>query len=207
MENLERTRKKAKQYWFNDGINEIGLGLVFLILGIYFFLMVSLKWTGLIRTIFDSSLLLVMLGTFWLINSGIKYFKENLTYPRTGFVSYERSRRLPKWVTGLIAGITGALIASLLARENLLRWLPALSGAVICLVLLLIAFRIQLFRFHILALLSLCYGLIFSNFEIEPMLGTSAVYSLCGISVLFSGVCILVTYIHSTSPPGNQSNE
>ena len=201
MDNVQKIKKRAFQYWFSDGLNEIGLGFVFVVLGIYFLLEDLLSQTGLFRLIVDSSLILVILGSLWLVNRGIRYFKENVTYLRTGFVTYDRTRHLPRWVTGLIAGITGALIACLLVQSNLLNWLPALTGGILSLVFLYLAFRVNLVRFHVLAILSLVFGFSFSWIDIDPTLGTSAVYLMTGFSTFVSGLSVLFRYLRNSPRP------
>ena len=76
MNTVEKTKKRTMQYWFRDGLPEIGMGFVFVVLSIYFYLQFKLSQSGLIRVILDISLILIILGSIWIVNTGIKYFKE-----------------------------------------------------------------------------------------------------------------------------------
>jgi len=207
MNESKNFKKRAIQYWFNDGLNEIGIGIVFLILAGYFYLESTIQKTGFLRLVLDISLILIILGSFYLVNQGIRYFKENLTYPRTGYVSYQRNRKLPRWLTGLIAGIIGALVAGLIIRGNLMNWLAALTGIFLSLVFIFLAFRVGLLRFHILALLLLGTGFALSSFNIDPTLGTSAVYFVGGVFVMLSGLITLFTYLRHTDKPDIEVHE
>ena len=199
MNSVEKTKKRSYQYWFRDGLNEIGIGIVFCILGIYFLLEFKLSQTGPIRFILDSSLILITLGSIWTVNRGIRFFKENLIYPRTGYVAYNNTRRLPRWVNGLIGGVVGAFFATFVISRNLIEWLPAITGIIISFVLLYIAFKINLLRFYILALLSFGSGILVSLMKIDSQLGICLVYSSSGIALIFSGLIFLIHYLRHTN--------
>ena len=201
MDALDKAKQRTFQYWFEDGLNEIGLGCLLLFLGLYFYLEATLSESGLLSTILDSSLILVILGGSWLLSRGVKYFKERITYPRTGFVAYAQKQRTPRRLAGGVAGLAGALIAAIVIQGNLLRWLSALTGIVLCLVMVFMGARANLLRFYLLAAIALAIGIAISLGNVGQAVGTSAVYALFGLAVLVSGICSLVRYLRQSSAP------
>ena len=197
MDELDRAKQRSFQYWYMDGLNEIGFGCLMLLLGLYFYLEGALSQTSTLRVILDSSLILVILGGAWLINRGIKYFKEKITYPRTGYVAYAQKRRPPRWLAAIIAGLAGAFFAAIIIQGNLLKWLPALTGIVLCLVMVFMAARANLLRFYLLAAVALIIGVVITLSNFEQSVGLSSVYALFGLSLLISGIRSLVLYLRS----------
>ena len=197
MDELDKAKQRSFQYWYMDGLNEIGFGCLMLLLGLYFYLEGALSQTSTLRVILDSSLILVILGGAWLISRGIKYFKEKITYPRTGYVAYAQKRRTPRWLTAIIAGLAGAFFAAIIIQGNLLKWLPALTGIVLCLVMVFMAARANLLRFYLLAAVALIIGVVITLSNFEQSVGLSAVYALFGLTLLISGIRSLVLYLRS----------
>ena len=207
MNTVEKTKKRTMQYWFRDGLPEIGMGFVFVVLSIYFYLQFKLSQSGLIRVILDISLILIILGSIWIVNTGIKYFKEKLTYPRSGYAVYNQTRRFPRWVNGLMGGIAGAFFAAFIVSNDLTKWLSAITGTVICFALFFIGIKVNLLRFYILSLLSFGFGLSISLLNPDSQLGSCLVYGFTGVAIIISGTITLISYIHHTQKPETLSHE
>ena len=207
MNALDKAKQRSFQYWFEDGLNEMGIGCLLILLGFYFYLGAVLPQNGILRTILDISLLLVIPGGAWLVSRGVKYFKEKITYPRTGYVALAQKRRAPLWLAGGISGLAGAFFAAIVIQGNLLQWIPALTGIIFCLVFVFIAARVNLLRFFILASISLAIGIAISMGDFGLSEGTSAVYFSLGLVVLVSGACNLAKYLRQTPAVKDPSHE
>ena len=58
---LNKTYLRTIQYWFEDGIAELGIGGLFLLLGIYFYLQATLE-NGFLADLLSASFALIFIG-------------------------------------------------------------------------------------------------------------------------------------------------
>src|SRR5512133_1902856 len=117
----EEIKKRAQRYWYEDGIWEIAFGLINALLGGYLLITAQFSWSGPLAIVLLLLQMAVIIGMFWSINKIVKYMKERITYPRTGYVAYRRpapGARLKRvlLMIGISAGI-GAFIAALSALK------------------------------------------------------------------------------------------
>lgn len=200
MDQMKHAQKRAFQYWYGDGLNELGFGALMLLLGLYFFLEGSLDPSNPLRFIIESGFVVIIVGGSLLVSKLVRAGKERLTYQRTGFIDYPR-RRAPAWTRALlglvIGGVTAALVSYLaLSNANIERWLPAVNGIIMASVFLYIGFRANVLRFLLLSLVSLAIGggiSVAGNIPGSP--GYGMFYLMAGLSVIFSGLCTLVDYL------------
>ena len=193
---LQKTEQRTKQYWFIDGLAEIGFGLICLLLGIYFFANAILPGEGPLVALLEGSLALIMIAGALLANRLVSNFKAHITYPRTGYVSYRRTRQVPRWVAGLIAGLIAVLITVLIASypgsEVLM---PAITGGFVSAVWLYIATKIGLWRLYAQSAASLFLGGGISLAGIGNTPGLALFYSLFAALMFLSGGLTLVNYL------------
>src|SRR4051812_38291481 len=107
---LNKTYLRTIQYWFEDGIVELGIGGLFLLLGIYFYLQATLENKLWVEQLSASFALVFILG-WYVIDSFIRSAKERITFPRTGYVAYKPDMSNKKYVRLVLAIIVGALVA------------------------------------------------------------------------------------------------
>ena len=144
---LNKTHLLTIQYWFEDGIVELGAGGLFLLLGIYFYLQATLEIKFLAEML-SVAFALVFIGGWYLTGRFIRSAKEHITFPRTGYVAYKRDKITKKPLRLALAMIVGALVSGalivLVARRPLgMDIMPAATGLVIALVLGLIGDRVE----------------------------------------------------------------
>jgi len=128
---VQKTIRRTRQYWHVDGFAEIWVGLLFLLIGLIFYgqaLVPARSAAGISLQFAFPALFLVGM---WIARPLIKGLKERVTYPRTGYVAYQRPPRRTRLIGGAVAAIIAVLIASLVARGRpvLLDWIPAGEGS------------------------------------------------------------------------------
>lgn len=194
----DKAQKRAVGYFFEDGLTEIALGGVFLVLGLYFFGQAVLPESSSLRSWLDASFLLVFLGAFYMARRVVRFLKSRVTYPRTGYVSYKpkkdarRRRKLAAVTGGLIAGLLSSLMA---ISPNVRSWLPAVNGFFLGAAILLIAYRVGVVRFYLLAAVSALTGFAVAAAGVGDIKGVSLYYAVFGAAVLLSGAAALVVYL------------
>ncbi|MCE1255279.1 MAG: hypothetical protein LWX83_17235 [Anaerolineae bacterium] len=210
---VKDVQKKAMQYWYVDGLSELSVGLLFLLLGLTYWL-VNI-WPHPQRGFFLGLLLpLIQLGLFLAGAWVVRELKKRLTYPRTGFISYRRpplKKRLPRTLFSMLAAlIVSALTIGLLSylmingflSDNWITTVTAFFIAIICLVF---NASIRLTRFYILALYVFLAGLFISLSGINPDISNPCFLMLVGVGWLVSGAVTLYVYLKNTSPLSNEA--
>ena len=84
---IKDIEKRTRQYFYEDGFIEIAVGILFLMLGGYFFATVALPATSRIKSWLDASFVLVILAGLFLVGRLVRFLKFRITYPRTGYVA------------------------------------------------------------------------------------------------------------------------
>ncbi len=198
---IDQAVRRARRYWYVDGLNEIAIGGLCLLLGIYFQVQGNLQIAALLREMLEIGLVLIIIGGVFLINKAMKFLKEQITYPRTGYVGYRHPSLFRRLATGLLAAAIAAVISAVLMIAPVgLDWMAGLTGLILAAVWLFIAWRLQLSRFLVLSLVSLGGGVFLALTQLDGIAGVSAIYFLEGAALLVSGGLTFWAYLRGTQP-------
>ncbi len=193
---IDKTRLRALQYWYVDGLTEIAFGGILLILGVYFYAQAVLPQETLLYQLLNIGFILIVVGSGLFAGRFVSLLKKRLTYPRTGYVAYLKARRRHRWIGVFLAMGIGALVAGLLAAAPAsLAWMPAITGLILAGALLCLGYRFGLLRFYLLSLLVLVTGISLALAGIGDSLGTAIFYALAGFALLLSGSLTLWAYL------------
>lgn len=212
MENdISKIEKRVQQYWYTDGISELIVGGVFILLGLFFAGKEWLPEGSLGRTLFESSLAIVLIGgalaARWLIN----YMKIRMIYPRTGYVSYriDQPHANRRRILGVITGAVVAALVIILAKfVGSIDWLPGLSGVLIGFILVFVKGKVSgMGRFYILAAFSVLLGFMLSFSGLLLGYRLALLYGLMGLAFLFSGGITLRGYLSQNPLLHDSQNE
>lgn len=207
---LTKTKLRAIQYYYIDGTFEFTFGGLCLLLA-GFFLIQSAIPDSLSGNLLNLALIVVIPISAMVINRLIMRFKEQVTYPRTGYVAYRsvkgnqhRIRLALKLGVAFIVG--GALAAYITHTPRALDWMAALTSAVFGLVLAFIGFRSSLVRFYFLGLMVLLSGVVLSILGYGNIPGLTIFYSLTSLILFSSGGFTLWSYLHQ-NPPSDEADD
>jgi hypothetical protein len=203
---IDQAMRRAQRYWHIDGLTEIAFAWIFLILGLYFYLSATQPQGTLLSTLIDSSLFLIVLAGAFLSGKLVSYVKERVTYPRTGYVSYQRKSGANRWIAMGIAMLMGGIMGGLIdmAPASLNR-MTAYTGFFLAIPLLVLGFRSGSWRFYLLCIVSLGLGLGLSLTGHENTLGLSYYYLLLSLAMFISGGLTFLIYLRKTTPPEEDS--
>jgi hypothetical protein len=196
---IERALRRTRGYWYEDGLSEIALGLIFAAIGLLFWAEGAGRVTAGLSSL---GLLAIVIGGSLLGRWAVAAAKERLTYPRTGYVAYRRERsQHRRLATGLIAGGVSALVAFLtIGHPASLAWLPALQGLLGGGALLYGGAWLGLRRYWALALCSAAAGLACSLAGLGDLLGSGVFFLALGLAIAVSGLATLILYLRRTAP-------
>ena len=198
---MDKVIQKTRQYWFSDGIVEISIGALFLILGLYFYLQFLLPPGSLLLIGLQVGFVFLLVGAIYLSRSLVNKLKSRLTIPRTGYVSYKRASRTQRMGSiGIVCFIAGINVVLFLTTPLSLNWVPAITGLIVGSLWLISAFRVGLLRFYLQAILAYLLGVILSMSNLDIYLGLALFYGILGCVLLLSGGWTLAAYLHHHPP-------
>jgi len=212
MENkLSDVEGRVKSYWYSDGIAEISVGLVFLILGLFFGVQGYFGEESKIGVILQLSMIVVMMGaifgTQWLVNT----LKERLTYPRTGYVEYRAKdkessqRRMLIIVVGLVVAVA-SMVAVGFFRE--VDSMVLVSSILVGVVFIFLRGKSSgVVRFYYLGALSFILGIILTFNDLSRLYNLGLFYGVLGAVLILTGIFVLQKYLRDNPKPAEGDNE
>jgi hypothetical protein len=204
MVDIEKIEKRTIRSFYDDGLFEIALGLVFLLLGGYFFAQAVLPEGSFLGSLMSALFVVVIFAGVFLVGRVLRFLKGRITYPRTGYVAFKKRpvsprRRAAAAIAGAVIGISLATLYTLAPPVRTL--LPALNGLLLALVVFLVASRVGLVRFYVLAALAAVIGCGVTAAGLGDLKGASVVYGLFGAAVMVSGLSALIVYLNRSPRP------
>ncbi len=200
--NVNEIQRRTVGYWFDDGLVDLFVGGIFLVLAIFFTV------SGLLQPGFLTALTvgigqpLIILVGFLVGKKVIPILKEKYIYPRTGYIAYRERSRLSRGRRIIIALVSGAVTSAtlLLVLPNLgedLIWL--LSGIMIAAFMIFLGLRTGLIRYLILAGIAILTGAFVSIIGILEPFQAALFYGLFGVAWLVQGAVSLFGYLRKNS--------
>jgi hypothetical protein len=199
---LNQMTKRTAGYWYVDGLAELGTGFLFLVLGGFYLVMSRLQPGGITAlAVGIGQPLIIILGVYG-VSRLVRFFKERITYPRTGYVSYRQKpqsvRRKKAMMAGMVAAVLAVLVTLLvLDLGEATIWLVA--GVLGALVPVMFGYRLGVPRFYLIAALMVGLSVAIYLLPARPDMNEAVLfYSGLGVIVTGSGLVTLLRYLHTT---------
>jgi len=205
MVDIEKIEKRTVQSFYEDGLGEIALGPILLLLGGVFFATTVVPERSTIYQVLGVLSMLVVLSAALLTGRVVRFLKRRITYPRTGYVAFKKRERSPKRRAAamIVAGIIGASVAALYGFSPSVNTLfPAVNGLLFAVAVFFFAHKVGLTRFYVLAAASAVIGIAIAAAGIGDIKGIGFFYLLYGVAIIISGVTTLVVYLRRSPRPG-----
>ncbi len=195
---IEQTIQRTQRYWYTDGLAELAVGLMVLLIGLLYLPLMLLPSGFASLAIGLGQPVVVLLG-WWLSGKAVRRLKERITYPRTGYVTYPRKKRRG-WAK---AALTALCVAAFVVIVQILigereQVLPILIGAFFAIAFALMGYRLGLVRFYLLAAFALLLGWITQQLGLRGLLQSAFYFSGIGVSWAVSGAVTLIQYLRNT---------
>lgn len=204
MVDIEKIEQRTVQSFYEDGLTEIALGLIFLLLGAYFYASTVVPEGSSLGAILTGLFVLVIVSAGFLVSRFLRFLKRRITYPRTGYVAFKKKDPSPKRrvATAVVAMIISAGLAALYSMSPSIRLLlPAVNGLLIAVAVLLFANKVGLVRFFVLAAASAVIGVGVTAAGIGDTEGIRLFYLIFGAAVVVSGLAALIVYLRRNPRP------
>lgn len=205
-DDINHTVQRTRQYWFIDGLAELSVGGLFLLLGIYFFIQSILSSGSLTLLVFQLSFVFILFAMIFTSRYLLNKLKSRITFPRTGYVSYKKASKVQKLTSASLAIVIATFPIILYFTTPLsLNWIPIFSGLLVGAIWLISAVRIGLLRLYLQALLSLILGVLLSLANLDTYPSLAIYYGVMGIVLFTSGGIILAMYLRQHPAAENDS--
>lgn len=206
--NTESTLNRAYAHWLNDGLFEIGLGILFAGIGILRALIYFAGEKSSAYYWLSGVLFVFMIGCAWGFDRLNKALKARITYPRTGFMAFKPRAYNLKRILAILAllilggglGVVVGVLATQPNQQEIGGIVPITQGIIGALAFTIAAKRVEVKRFYYLAACSIGIGLVIASFGVGVVLGLSFFYLSIGLAMVVSGCLVLVKYLHSYEP-------
>jgi hypothetical protein len=210
MVDIEKIEKRTVQSFFDDGLFEIAVGFIFLLIGGYFFAQSAAPKGSRLEDALSMLFILVIVSSGFFVNRVVRFLKRRITYSRTGYVALKKKEISPK--RRAAAAITGAVLGASLGAlyglsPSIKTLLPALNGLLFGIAVFFIANRIGLIRFYVLSAIAAIIGVAIAVARIREGKGFSYFYLIFGIAVIVSGLATLIIYLRRFPRPTAGASE
>jgi hypothetical protein len=204
---LSEARIRTQRYWFRDGVEEITLGMIFLLMGGWNLARAKASW------FMPATLLYILLcAAFAIVVPRLKTaVRERITYRRSGYADPGGGwrKRLVFALVALVA--TGALWYAGRAGflDPAIQWTPAVAGIVMGATWVYVYVRQGLGRFFVVGVLALILGVAVSieypPSEYPPSLAFGIYVVGVGVMCLCSGGAALRNYLRTAPPSADET--
>ena len=196
---IDQLQKQTFRYYYQDGLAEMAVGILFAIIGLNLWLVSSApQGTTLALAAWIALPILTVGGIFW-VQRFVKNLKERQVYPRTGYINYGIQPNPYRW---LIMGIP--LLVAVLALIYSDSWLnreSVMGGILLCLILGSIGVRVNLHRLIGIGIFGLILGIALAYLQVSEHAGLSLTYAAAGLVLLISGGLSWRSYLSKNSFP------
>ena len=197
---IDKARRRAAHYWLQDGLNEVTIGVLLALVGVYLALEGADTRTAPIRAWVAFGLLVLVAGLGLASRRVVLALKDRYVHPRTGYVALRQTNPRSRWIAGLLAGVIAALFAVVARAPAVLPWLPAAQGLVLGLLFFATWSKVGLTRFPVEGLLCALAGLALSLLGIDEGLASGLVFVWAGLVMAVGGALAFRSY-RRTAPP------
>ena len=157
---IKKLMQGTQRYWYEDGFQDMGFGGFILGIGLLFFAQGLTPPGSPLWLLWGIGGPLLLIGGGLVVNKFVRTLKERVTWPRTGYVNYERASGKSRLIRPLLAVIVAAGVSAgiVVVQKNWLS-LTMILGLVYMATCTFLGYRFGLRRYLLLALWCLALGL------------------------------------------------
>jgi hypothetical protein len=202
MAKVDEYVRRTYRYFYDDGLVEIGIGLLMVVVGSVLFSWPSVNSLATRTIILSVALPALALGGAAMIRRLIRKAKEQVTYKRTGYASFRQgepagSRWFPLLAALILFGIVFFLPETFMRMHFAVAYFSAAS-------LLYLGYRLELRRFFAVGAATFLIGVAVTITVANETAGTGLALGGAGLLLLLSGVLTLIRYLRQHPQPRNE---
>jgi hypothetical protein len=201
--NIDNIVRKTYRYYYDDGLVEMAIGLLFIAVGLILLAWQSSDFSPLVTIVVVMGLLVVAIGGVYLLKRLASEMKRRITYPRTGYVAYRQGEPSigGRWLFLLAALALGGV--SLFLPDSF-TGMSAVVGAILGAVLILMGYRVSLPRFYIVGIIALVSGVALSWSDAAEFIAVALTFTIAGGALFLAGGFALISYLRDHPRPNGE---
>lgn len=131
---VDTLMKRTRRYWYEDGLTDLALGAYFLALAVFFWAQAKTPLGSSVWLLWGLGGPVLLIGGGLMVDWLVKRLKDEITHPRTGYVSYQQAsplrptaKRAQVMVLAALIGAAFVIVSKEWVDETLLFGLVALG--------------------------------------------------------------------------------
>jgi hypothetical protein len=196
---LKQIERRAQRYFYEDGLAEIGVGLFFVIVGLFVLVMKTVESGTLWGAVTGVGMAVVIIGGTLVMNRVVRAVKARVTYPRTGYVSYHKAPSAIRWI--VVATALGLALFVLLTPYEWANRMPLVIGLLMALIFSLMGARAGVARLYVAAGAGALLGLATALAGLDEIVGAGITFGGTGVVLMIGGGLALMRYLRANPTP------
>lgn len=196
---IQDIQKQTFRYYYQDGLVELAVGVLFLVIGLDVFVISSFPVGSPAAIAAWIALPILTVGGIYGTGRFIKNIKERHVHPRTGFIEYVARRNPYRWV---ISGVALALIIAIIVLPY--DWVQKGSvagGTILGIILASIGVQVDLKRLIVVGGLSLAIGVALALSSLSDNASLAATFAAAGLILTLTGGLAFRKYLAENPLP------
>lgn len=198
--NIEQLMRQTRAYEYSDGLIEIALGMLFLLVGMFIYIFQGTSTE--IGVIGAVALAIVIAASNWVIWQ----IRQRFTWKRTGYVALNHAISIPFRVARVIIALAIGVVLNILLRiaTGVAIWNPLVLA--VCFLVFFVSEwqRVGQTRWLILAFSAVLVALAVAVLPFTRETAFLAMTSYIGLGMLVCGIYALVRYLHTEPVEASQ---
>ncbi|MBI5032354.1 MAG: hypothetical protein HZB51_17630 [Chloroflexi bacterium] len=205
--NIDQVMQQTQRYWYEDGFQDMAFGGFILAIALLFGAQTLTPPGSPLWMLWGLGGPLLLIGGAVVASAVVRRLKERVTYPRTGYVAYERARGKSRLVRmGLAFVISAGISAGIVVLQKNWVSLPVILGFVYMATFSFLAFRFGLRRYVFMAFWCLALGLSLASLSLTIELAGAIYHVGTGVALIVAGWFTWRQY-DQNAPKGLETND
>ena len=201
---IQDIQKQTYRYYYQDGLVELAVGVLFLVIGLDTLVISSLPIGSPLAIAAWIALPILTIGGIFGVQRIVKNLKERHVHPRTGYIQYGTKPNRYRW---LIMGVALAMAVSIIVLPY--DWLEkgaVTGGAILCVILASIGAHVGLKRLIAVGVAGLVLGLVFAFLPLTDNASLAATFAATGMILVLTGSYAFRKYLGDNPTLTEDSN-
>jgi hypothetical protein len=192
-EQIQNIQKQTFRYYYEDGLVELAVGILFTIIGLDTFVISSSAPGSPLAITAWVLLPILTIGGIIGVQNFVKVIKERHVHPRTGYIEYSPKPRRSRWlVSGIVLALT---ISFLLLPYDWLQRGSVTGGMILFVILATIGISVSLKRLIWVGAFSMVLGTLFAFLPITDNASLAATFFAVGPVLILIGSLAFRAYL------------
>ena len=200
---VDEITRRTYRYYYEDGLVEMAIGGLFTLLGLGLWIFDRALSGSSLGWLLGLGLPAVIIAGVFGVKWAILALKQQVTYPRTGAVTYKDQPTMGRW--WFVAVLAVFVFISFFLPESF-NTAAVMAGFLLALILFYMGTRVSLFRMQAAAILPLAAGIFSGYAGLGELMGNVVVFGLTGLELFLLGAFALTRYLRE-NPPGGEESE